>query len=104
MKRYHLLITAPAEIDIITLVDFIALDKPLAAEKFKIRLVKKINTLKSLPYRGHKIRELDETKLAQANYRELSLKPCRIIYRIMDETQKIIILRVLHAKSLFSLN
>ena len=98
MKR-KVLLSNPAKTDIRRIITYIRLDKPVAAEKFKGILKTKIRSLEKLSQRGRKVPELAGT--AFEDYRELVLKPCRILYKISGH--EIRILRILHSRMQFVL-
>ncbi len=94
-----ILISESAQQDITQFISMIRLDKPQAADKFKKLLKNKIQSLELFSERGRKIPELRGTSLK--NYRELIVKPCRLVYRVTPGEVRII--RVLHSKRTFSL-
>lgn len=99
MKRKSVLISGPAKQDIGRIVRYIRLDKPVAAERFKERLKRKIQSLGTLSGRGRRIPELRGTIFE--DYRELIVRPCRIVYK--ERPGEIWILRVLHSRREFRL-
>lgn len=99
MKRKSVFISGPAKKDILRIVRYIRLDKPVAAEQFKGLLKQRIRSLKTLFQRGRKVPELKGT--IYADYRELIVEPCRIVYKL--KPQEVHILRVLHSRSEFRL-
>ncbi|MBI2336340.1 MAG: type II toxin-antitoxin system RelE/ParE family toxin [Deltaproteobacteria bacterium] len=98
MKR-KIFLSNPAQKDIERMIQYIRLDKPMAAEKFKVLLKNKIKSLENFAERGRKVPELKGTLFE--NYRELIITPCRIIYKL--HSKEVRILRVLHSKRIFSL-
>lgn len=64
---------------------FIANDKPVAARKFKIAIIKKIKQLPQNPYSNRKSIYFDRSDI-----RDLIFKGYTIVYKI-DETKKTII-------------
>lgn len=99
MKKLRIFISGPAKKDILRVVRHIRLDKPAAAEKFKILLKNKIRSLDLFYLRGRKVPELKGTPLE--DYREIIVAPCRILYKVTR--REIWILRVLHSRKEFSL-
>lgn len=97
MRKKKVLISDVAKKDIAGIIRFIALDKPSAAEKFKLLLLKKGQSLAYFSDRGRKIPELKGTHLE--NYRELIISSCRLIYKISNAEVRI--LRVLHSRQEF---
>ncbi len=84
--------TEPAFLDLESIAEYIALDKPSAAS----RLVKKVfstsERLDQFPESGRKPPEFKKTR-----YLEVIVNPCRIFYRI--ESDKIYILYVMRSES-----
>ena len=77
--------------DLQSIVLFIAQDNPTVAEAFGYRLMSKVDVLEQFPYVGRAVpEENDET------IREIILRPYRIIYKILPETQIVAIARVWH--------
>lgn len=62
--------------------DFIAKDKPVAAKKFEMDIVNRINDIIKMPFKNKKSRFYDDDTI-----RELTFKGYTIIYRI-DELKK----------------
>lgn len=98
MKR-KIFISHSAQQDIAKVVRYIRLDKPQAAEKFKKILKTKIRLLANFSFLGRPVPELKGT--LYADYREMIVKPCRVLYR--REKNCIRILRVLHERMQFLL-
>jgi len=73
--------TEPALNDLDEIAEYIALDKPSAAKKLVVKVFTQIERLENLPKSGRKPPELHETR-----YREVVVPPCRVFYRIEDET------------------
>lgn len=69
-----------ASADLADIIRFIAMDSPINAMKVYRRIRKQANALRTLPDRGHLVPELAD--LGVSAYRELSVPPYRIIYRI----------------------
>jgi len=72
--------TESASADLADIIKFIAKDSPLNASKIYGKIRKRATTLRSFPGRGHIVPELAE--LDVVSYRELSVPPYRILYRI----------------------
>jgi addiction module RelE/StbE family toxin len=66
--------------DLEQIVDYIAQEAPLAAERLFDDIAEKSQTLESLPRRGRVVPELGRFKIM--TYRELVLRPYRLMYRI----------------------
>lgn len=77
--------------------DYIAQDKPSAAEKWIDTVFSKIEQLKSSPEIGRIIPEINESQ-----FRELIYGNYRIIYRI--ETKQISILTIRHGRQILPIN
>ncbi len=70
--------------DLEELISYIAADSPLNAERILDKLEKRAQTLESTPVRGRVVPELAHFGIR--NWRELIVKPYRIIYRIDKDT------------------
>ena len=86
--------TENALTDLLEIIRFIARDSPQNAWKVHKRIRARAMTLTSLPDRGHVVPELAE--LAVVGYRELSIPPYRIVYRI--EKKSVFVLAVLDGR------
>lgn len=73
--------------------NYIAHDKPLAAEKWIEKIFNKVSLLSQFPEMGRKISETDNAKI-----RELIFGNYRVIYRF--DKNKILILTVRHGKQI----
>lgn len=73
--------TEPALIDLDQIAEYIALDKPSAARKLVKEVFQLTKKLKQFPESGRKPPELADT-----DYRELVVGPCRVFYRIDKNT------------------
>ena len=71
--------TEPALADLDAIADLIALENPIAAQKFVRRIFKHVEQLKNHPQSGSKPVELEGR-----NYRQIVEPPCRIFYRHGD--------------------
>ncbi len=74
--------------DLEELISYIAADSPLNAERILDKLEKRALTLESTPVRGRVVPELAHFGIR--NWRELNLKPYRIIYRIDEDTVNVL--------------
>jgi len=74
--------------DLEELVSYAAADSPANAERLLERLEKRARTLDSSPSRGRVVPELAHFGLR--NWRELLVKPYRIIYRIEERTVSVL--------------
>ena len=77
--------------------DYIAQDKPAAAEKWIDTVFSKVEQLKSSPEIGRIVPEINDSR-----FRELIYGNYRIIYRI--ETKQISILTIRHGKQILPVN
>lgn len=66
--------------DLEQIVDFIAEEAPLAAQRFFDEVVERSQALDSVPRRGRVVPELARFEIT--TYREIILKPYRLMYRI----------------------
>ena len=74
--------------DLEELISYIAADSPLNAEGILDKLEKRAQTLESTPVRGRVVPELAHFGIR--NWRELIVKPYRIIYRIDEDTVNVL--------------
>ena len=81
----------PALNDLDEIAEYIALDKPSAAENLVKEIFKSVKTLKQFPESGRCPPELPET-----GYRELIVGPCRGFYRV--EKKQVYILYVMRSE------
>jgi toxin ParE1/3/4 len=84
--------TAQAEFEVI--VNFIALENPLAASRFASRVIRSVRQLERFPRSGPRVPELRGSL-----FRQLVIRPCRIFYR--TDGQQIIIQFVMRTERLF---
>lgn len=80
--------TEPALIDLNEIAEYIALDKPGAANNFVNKVFSSIDRLEQFPKSVRKSPEFTKSR-----YREIIVGPCRIFYR--HEKEKIYILYVM---------
>jgi len=83
--------TEPALNDLNEIAEYIALDKPSAAQNLIKDVFKSIKRLKNFPESGRWPPELQDM-----NYREIIVGPCRIFYRI--EKNNVYILYVMRSE------
>jgi len=69
--------------DLEQIVDFIADEAPLAAQRLFDEIAERSQTLESLPRRGRIVPELARFEIM--TYRELVLRPYRLMYRIDEK-------------------
>ncbi|HET8555011.1 MAG TPA: type II toxin-antitoxin system RelE/ParE family toxin, partial [Rhodanobacteraceae bacterium] len=80
MTEYKVSWTEPALDDLLQVVDFIAEDNPLTAERILEQLSRRAATLERMPQCGRKVPELCGTRVAAQ--RELIVRPWRLFYAI----------------------
>ena len=83
--------TEPALLDIDAVAEYIALDKPSAANNFVKNVFSTVDRLEQFPESGRKPPEFKKSR-----YREIIVDPCRVFYRI--EKEKIYILYVMRSE------
>ncbi len=88
MQKCNVLWSDIAKLDLYEIVDFIADESPANAFRILDRIEKKAATLESNPRRGKFCSELLDVGIK--TYRELILRPWRIVYRIEGKTVHII--------------
>jgi toxin ParE1/3/4 len=82
--RFRVLWTEQASADLADIIRYIALDSLQNATRVYKRIRTRANALKTFPERGHVLPELVE--LGVTDYRELSIPPFRMVYRVSDKT------------------
>lgn len=93
-SRFRVEWTKSAGADLEQIISFIARDSPLNALKVYQRIRKQAKTLQRFPSRGRVVPELAELEVMI--YRELSVPPYRILYRI--EKAKVFVQAVLDGR------
>ena len=83
--------TKPADNDLEEIADYIALDKVSAAIKLVDKVIEKVGRLAEFPESGRVLPEFENTK-----YREIIVKPCRIIY--FQKENKIYIVHIMRSE------
>jgi len=83
--------TEPVLLDLDAIAEYIALDKPNAANNLVQKVFSTIDRLEQFPESGRKPPEFKKSR-----YREIIVDPCRIFYRI--EKDKIYILYVMRSE------
>ncbi len=73
--------TEPALIDLNEIAEYIAIDKPTAANNLVQKILTKTERLADFPNSGRNPPELKKSR-----YREIIVNPCRILYRIDEDT------------------
>ncbi|MCP4683323.1 MAG: type II toxin-antitoxin system RelE/ParE family toxin, partial [Desulfobacterales bacterium] len=80
--------------DLKEIIDYIAIDSPVNALKIFQKIKKDASSLYTMPERCRIVPELKEQGIMQ--YRELIIKPWRIIFRIVEK--KVYVLSVLDSR------
>ena len=93
-QEYNIIWADIAEKDLKNIIEYIADDSPLNAQKVFKKIKEKASSLYSFPDRGRLVPELKEQGILQ--YHELIQSPWRIIYRISGNT--VYVLSVLDAR------
>ena len=81
----QLIWTEPALLDLDEVAEYIALDDPLAASNYVQKVFNRTQRLTLYPNSGKRPTELPRTP-----YREIVIPPCRIFYRVENETAYIL--------------
>ena len=68
--------TEPALAELDAIADYIALDKPTAADRFVLHILSSVERLAHFPNSGSRIPEAPKSV-----YRQLVIRPCRVFYR-----------------------
>ena len=88
--------TEPALIDLDEIAEYIALDNPQAASNYVQKVFQRVERLATYPNSGKR-----PTELLRTPYREIVVPPCRIFYRVEEDTAFILHVmrseRLLHA-------
>lgn len=79
-RRFEVLWTEVAIRDLEQIVDYVAQEAPMAAQRVFDSIAEHSRTLDSLPLRGRIVPEL--AKLEITSYRELIISPYRLLYRL----------------------
>jgi len=94
-KKYRVDITETAKRDLLEIRDYIARDKPAAAERWVAGIKKKILALKQMPLR-HEV--IPEAATIGIEYRHTLIGAYRAIYRVVGD--HVIVVRVIHGARL----
>lgn len=81
----HLIWTESALLDLDAVAEYIALDNPSAASNYVQKVFDRVERLTLYPNSGKRPEELHRT-----TYREIVLPPCRIFYRVEEDTAYIL--------------
>lgn len=83
-RKWRVVWTEAATQDLIEIVSFVARKSPTNSRRLLIRLRSKADLLERSPRRGRIVQELAST--GSRAWRELVVKPHRIVYRIQEQT------------------
>ncbi|MGE9292426.1 MAG: type II toxin-antitoxin system RelE/ParE family toxin [Puniceicoccales bacterium] len=89
---YQIVWTQSAQQGLAQLVEYIASDDPIAAERFGLAIIEHVEQVSHHPKSGRVVPEFQITKL-----RELIFSPYRLIYEVGDEDDCIYVVRIWHA-------
>lgn len=89
---YQVILSPKAVHDLESIVRYIALNNPEAARKLGQLLIEKTKELSKFHFQGKKVPEFDDS-----NFRQLVLKPYRIIYRVEEDKKQVSIARFWHS-------
>jgi len=81
-SKYEVFWARSAEDDLVSIIEFIHSENPIAAKNNYKKIKTKVSNLDTLPNRGRIVPELKDQGILQ--YRELIISPWRIIYRISE--------------------
>ncbi len=93
-RNYEIAWARTAETDLKEIVNYIAIDSPVNALRIFQKIKKNASSLYNMPERCRIVPELKEQGIMQ--YRELIVKPWRIIFRITEK--KVYVLSVLDSR------
>mgnify|MGYP000929350511 FL=1 len=82
----------PAVLDLESIRDYIARDSEYYAAEFVGRIINAVENLCVLPNMGRRVLEIDEPKI-----REIIFKSYRIIYRLDEQKEILLVLAIIHA-------
>jgi plasmid stabilization system protein ParE len=88
---YRVRVTIVAKADLKEILDYIAADRPAAADKLESRFTERLRWLHRLPERFPKIREKFHAKFI---YRHILINSYRIIFRIFGT--EVLVVRIIH--------
>ena len=94
-EKIRAVVSETAEHDLGEILEFIQMDSPRSAKKLVRGTYSQLKKLPSFPKLGRIIPEIGDVRL-----REIIVGPYRLMYRLQNK--RIIVLRVLHGKRLFS--
>ena len=97
-KKYQVNLTQQAQNDLEHIFDYIADDSIKNATNFVLQIEKKVYSLEDFPERNPYI---PENEFFGTDYRHLTYKKYRIVYRIIEKS--VFILRIFHGAKLLKL-
>ncbi|MRR16801.1 MAG: type II toxin-antitoxin system RelE/ParE family toxin [Deltaproteobacteria bacterium] len=83
-KSYNVWWSETAENDLVSLVEYIARDNPLQANRIFGEIRKRAESLNAFPDRGRMVPELQNQGITL--YRELIIEPWRLMYRVSKDS------------------
>lgn len=87
-KHHRVSLSCAALADVSAIVEYVASENPITAERLYKNLLSRVETLSRMPERGRKLPELKDQGIA--NVRELIVKPYRVVYRSTESAVCII--------------
>jgi len=89
-RRREVRWSAAAEADLADILDYVAAERPLTAEKLLAQFRKRSSTLHEAADRGRQVPELLRQGISE--YRELVISVWRLIYRVHSDTVDVVML------------
>ena len=93
-KSYNVLWSETAENDLVSIIEYIARENPLQANKTFCDIRKIADNLRTFPDRGRIVPELKDQGITL--YRELMIGPWRMMYRVSED--RVYVLSVLDSR------
>ncbi|MCI0694986.1 type II toxin-antitoxin system RelE/ParE family toxin [candidate division KSB1 bacterium] len=97
IASYRVRVARLAKADLRGILDYIAADRPAAADRLERRVAERLKSLRHNPERFPKIRENFHTKLV---YRHILVNSYRIIFRIFGT--EVLVVRIIHQARRFT--
>ncbi|GIO04363.1 addiction module toxin RelE [Brevibacillus reuszeri] len=97
MKKYSIVITEPAEADLLGIADYIAheLKEPTVAKNLMAKLAEAIGELEQLPFRYEIV---SDERLANQKIRKLVVEKYIVFYMVSQNNMLVTIVRILYGK------
>jgi len=89
--KYHVRVALVAKADLKEILNYIAFDRPTAADRLERRFAERLKSLRRYPERFPKIREKFHTKFI---YRHILINSYRIVFRIFGN--EVLVVRIIH--------